>query len=343
MQQPVSTENGNKLPEYQPVPITVDKPPFPYKNILLTSIKILFGLALLILSIQGIHIENLMAGIRSANLSWMALAILSVLLSLFLKVWRWAIFIKNYEIQSSIARIYSAYFVGQATNILLPLRAGELVRTGYFADNTKTLPGIASTIVLEKYMDLVALTGCGILVSLKFSLENILNLRGFLIPLTVFITLLLLAVILFGPTVWGRIRDTMRLPKGMIVFLDKWVQASQWLKNPRQVLPGVLLTIFIWGVMWLTNILLFKSIGLALGGTAAGLVLISVYVGLLPALMPGNIGPFYFFARLALIPFGIIQDQAITFAVILHAIVTLPPLLGGAIGLLMRPKRIAAP
>ena len=91
--------------------------------------------------------------------------------------------------------------------------------------------------------------------------------------------------------------------------------------------------------MWLTNLLLFKSLGIPLGGTAAGLVLILVYVGLLPALMPGNIGPFYFFARLALLPFGIIHDQAFVFAVILHAIVTLPALLGGVIGLLVRPGR----
>jgi uncharacterized membrane protein YbhN (UPF0104 family) len=65
------------------------------------------------------------------------------------------------------------------------------------------------------------------------------------------------------------------------------------------------------------------------------LVLISVYIGLLPALMPGNIGPFYFFARLAILPFGILNDQAFVFAVILHAIVTLPPLLGGVISLLI--------
>jgi hypothetical protein len=89
--------------------------------------------------------------------------------------------------------------------------------------------------------------------------------------------------------------------------------------------------------MCLTNIILFKSLSIPLGGTAAGLVLIFVYIGVLPALMPGNIGPFYYFARLALLPFGILRDQAFVYAVVLHAIVTLPPLLGGAIGLLVRP------
>ena len=109
-----------------------------------------------------------------------------------------------------------------------------------------------------------------------------------------------------------------------------------WLRNPRQVIPALILTILIWSVMWLTNLLLFKSLGMPVDVTAAGLVLTLVYIGLFPALMPGNIGPFYFFGRLALLPFGVIQNQAFLYAVVLHAIVTLPPLLGGAIGLMLR-------
>jgi hypothetical protein len=95
--------------------------------------------------------------------------------------------------------------------------------------------------------------------------------------------------------------------------------------------------------MWSTNLLLFQSLGIPLGGTAAGLVLILVYVGLIPALMPGNIGPFYFFARLAVIPFGIINTQAVVYAVLLHAIVTVPSLFGGLIGLVIRPARTVSP
>jgi uncharacterized protein (TIRG00374 family) len=301
----------------------------------LTVIKILIGLALLILSVKGIQWGSLIKGISSADLAWLVLAISSVLLGLFLKVWRWAIFVRNYHVNASIARLFRAYFVGQAANIVLPLRGGELVRMGYFADEPKVLPEIASTIVLEKYLDLVALTISGILVSLKFSLDNVLNLRGLLLPLSIILTLLLIITILFGPETWRKIRTGKRIPPRVKDWLDKWVETSQWLKNPKQVLPGVWLTLLIWIVMWVTNWFLFQSLGLALGGTAAGLVLTLVYVGLFPALMPGNIGPFYFFTRLALTPFGLIQDQAIVFAVLLHAIVTLPPLLAGAIGLLV--------
>ncbi len=304
-------------------------------RVVLMVLKILVGIALLVWSVHDIQFDHLLAGIRYADLAWLILAISLVLFGLALKLIRWMLLVRNYRIHASLARLFSAYFVGQAGNIILPFRGGELFRLGYFAGEKTLLPGAASTIILEKYLDLVALTVSGIFISLKISLDDILDWRGWLLPLTIAVTLLLLAAILFGPSLWQKLRSRQLLPPSISSWLDRWVQASQWLRNPRQVIPAALLTILIWAVMWLTNLLLFNSLHLTLGGTAGGLVLVLVYIGLFPALMPGNIGPFYFFARLALIPFGIIQDQAILFAVILHAVVTLPPLLGGAIGLLI--------
>ena len=308
---------------------------------MLTILKILAGFGLLILSIWGIHWENLVSGIRTADMTWLVLAIAAVLLGLFLKLWRWAILVKNYQIRATKTRLFSAYFVGQAVNIILPLRGGDLVRIAFFADEPKFLPEVASTIVLEKYLDLLGLTVCGIWISFNISLENVLNVRGWLLPLTSILTLVLVAAIVFGPIAWKKIQAEKLLPMRIVDWVDRWVQASQWLRDPKLIAPPILLTFLIWVVMWLTNLLLFKSLGLHAGGTAAGLVLTLVYVGLFPALMPGNIGPFYFFASLALIPFGVIQDQAIVYAVLLHAIVTIPALMGGLVGLLVRHRQVA--
>ncbi len=89
--------------------------------------------------------------------------------------------------------------------------------------------------------------------------------------------------------------------------------------------------------MGLTNELLFTSLGLSLDWQAAGLVMILVYFGVLPALMPGNIGPFTFFAQLALLPFSVEASTALAFAVILYVLVNLPMLIIGGI-LLLIPK-----
>jgi uncharacterized membrane protein YbhN (UPF0104 family) len=119
--------------------------------------------------------------------------------------------------------------------------------------------------------------------------------------------------------------------------LDGFIKASLWLRKPAKVSPVILLSICIWLIMGLTNGLLFASLGLSLHWQAAGLVMILVYFGVLPALMPGNIGPFTYFAQLALLPFSVEASTALAFAVILYVMVNLPMLLIAVI-LLLIPK-----
>jgi uncharacterized protein (TIRG00374 family) len=284
---------------------------------------------------MGIKYEDLLIGIRAAEPRWLVLAILSTLAGLGLKLWRWGFLLNNLRVPWNFSRLFSAYFVGQATNILLPFRGGELVRLGYFSEDSKKLPQVASSIIVEKYLDVIALTMFTLVVSYKISLDNLLNARRFLLPLSILATGVFILLIIFGPSLWKRVKQFQRLPDQLVNVVDGLVQSGEWLKNPWKVMPAIVLTILIWGMMWSTNLLLFNSLGLSPSGPAGALVLVLVYLGLLPALMPGNIGPFYFFARLALLPFGVVEGQAVVFAVLLHAIVTIPPLSGGGFGLLL--------
>ncbi len=91
--------------------------------------------------------------------------------------------------------------------------------------------------------------------------------------------------------------------------------------------------------MWAENLVLFRAVRIPLGGTAGALVLALLMVGLLPAVSPGNIGPFHFFAAMALTPFQVPFDRALAFAILLHAVVTLPPFLLGGVVLLWPGRR----
>ena len=225
-------------------------------------------------------------------------------------------------------------------NIILPVRGGEIVRIGILgAGNKRLLPEIGSTILIEKYLDLLGLFICTLLVSVSISLEKIHNLQNWLIPLIIVITTCLTLFIFLGPIAWQRIRGLRITPKWLVTLSDQWVSAFTWMRNPRQIFSLLAITAIIWLIMWSTNLLLFWSQGLELGSLAAGLVLVLVYIGLLPALMPGNIGPFYYFAQLALLPFGINHNPALAYAILLHAIVTLPPLIGGGIFMLIQSKQ----
>lgn len=297
---------------------------------------------MLYLAFQRVDWPILLDALRSVSGLWLVIAVLSVLLSLGLKIWRWDLLLCNYQLRLPRVRLISAFFLGQAANILLVIRGGEIVRV-----TTAHKPGqddwveITATIAIEKYLDLLFLAL--LMLAMATNLPPLaIETLGSLYPLLITMTILLLLTVLLGPTLWRRLfpgeSQTPWLAK-IQRKLDQFLLASLWLRDPRKLLPSIGITLLIWGVMALTNRLVFQSLAIDLGWDAALLVLILVYIGVLPALMPGNLGPFTFFAQLALIPYAVPDELAVAFAIILYVIVTLPPLLISGLFMLL-PTRL---
>lgn len=308
------------------------------KKIAFNAFKIGLGLFLLYLSFRRVDWPVFLEYLESVSVFWLLLAILSIFVSLGLKVYRWKIMLAFYQIKLPLLRLIAAFFLGQAANTLFIVRGGEVVRlaTAHQPKQDDWLE-ITSTIVLEKYLDLIFLVFLmmGISTNLPpIALEKLGNLQ----PVVVMITILLVVLVLFGPILWLRYSTRFHFSGWLHKAqskLDQFVRASLWLRDLSKLLPSLLVSLLIWLVMMLTNKLVFQSLSLSLGWDAAILVLVLIYIGVLPALMPGNVGPFTYFAQLALIPYAVSNDVALAFAVILYVIVTLPPLfISGVIMLL---------
>ena len=239
-----------------------------------------------------------------------------------------------------------AYFAGQSANIILPTRGGELVRLGMLSTQVPTrTPEVAATIALEKYLDLIALAFTAVGVAAYMPVEKALWVREWLLPLSGVASVILVLVVLLGPPLWKGLQPklTNQTPGWLVRavgLLDRLIQGSLWMRDARRLFPMLLITGLIWLIMWATNLLLSLSFGMRLPMVAGGLVLVFIYLGLLPALMPGNIGPFYFAVQLATKPFGLAGENALAYAMLLHAIVTLPPLLAGGSLLLFSGKSV---
>ena len=291
------------------------------------------GVALLLLSLWGVNWRQLLESLTSADLAWLLAVIASMAFSLLLKVARWIILLKKYGVMLPVRRVFEAFFAGQAANILLPTRGGEVVRLGIAsAQDPARLPRVTATIALEKFLDLVALCIVSLGVAAYLPPERVLWVRQWLLPLSSLAILGLILIILLGPALWEKVNARISQNAHPWILrgadlMSKFVKSSLWLRKLSHTLPVLVITISIWGVMWLTNILLFQALDLELPFIAAGLVLVLGYIGVLPALMPGNIGPFYFFAQLAIRPFGVSSENSLAFAILLHAVVTLPPLI----------------
>lgn len=299
------------------------------KKLLLTYFKIALGLTLLYFSIWKIDWQIFYRSLLDVEAGWLFLAVLSVFVSLALKVVRWGTLLRFFRIDIPLRKILTAYFIGQSANILFFFRGGEIVRVGWAHQLGKDdNAAITATLVIEKYLDLIMLSIFILLIS-TFLPQDILRQWQRFSPYLIIGSVLLIILVIFAPRFW----NLFKFKKVQNGFLQKilnnleiLLQSSLWLQEKRKIAGLVGISVVAWVIMFATNLILFQSLSLSIEWQAAALVLILIYLGLLPALMPGNIGPFTYFAQLALLPFVVESSIAFTFAVILYSIVTLPPL-----------------
>jgi len=304
------------------------------------AVRLTLGFGALIYALRGVDLVALADAIKGLDPLWLAIAFLAVLASIGVKFWRWELLVSPVCPQQSSLSILRSLLLGQAANIVLPLRGGDLVRAAVLAPSGGRLAAVLAVTVVEKALDLIALGLAAAAAMLLIWPGSVaVSWPGmFLLGLA----LLLAALVIMSSLdrVWARLRPVLkRLPANIAVsaqkFGDGMVDGIGELRRARHMPPVIALTLLSWLVMLSINIALLKSFAIPAPAGAALLVLVLVHIGVIPALMPGNIGPFYFFARLALTTYGISAAASTGFAVVLHAIITLPPMIGAGLALLM--------
>jgi uncharacterized membrane protein YbhN (UPF0104 family) len=306
----------------------------------LTAIRWGLGLLLLVLALRQVDIAALAASLRATHVGWLLLTLSTVLLGIALKAVRWGMLLKPVCPEKTPWEILGALLSGQAANILLPFRGGEVIRAGAVVPPTDGRAGaVLVGIGVEKALDFLALSlAAALLVPL---MPAGLASSAWARALAAGMALLgaVLAVVLLSRRAWQHARSlASALPVAPRHRVQRWLESAS-LSLERFVESGnrgkvIALTAVIWLVMLSTNLALLWALGLEAGPGPAALVLIAVHLSLIPALMPGNLGPFYVAVELGLSPFGVPLEIAALYAILLHALVTLPPLAGAGLYLI---------
>jgi uncharacterized membrane protein YbhN (UPF0104 family) len=272
----------------------------------------------------------------------------TVLLGIALKAVRWGMLLRPVCPEKSPREVLGALLSGQAANILLPFRGGEVIRTAAIVAPTDGRAGaVLVGIAVEKAIDFLALS---LAAALAVPLMPVgLTSSAWARALAAGLALMgaVLAAVLFWRRGWERVRSLAgALPSAPRDRVQRWLETLS-LSLGRLARSGnrpqvLALTAIIWAVKFSTNLALFRTLGLPAAPGPAALVLIAVHISLIPALMPGNLGPFYVAVELGLSPFGVPLEISALYAILLHALVTLPPLLGAGVYLIAGRGRSSA-
>jgi glycosyltransferase 2 family protein len=294
------------------------------------------------LALKDARLDEVWSSLEASDYEWTVPALAVMTCAFFIRALRWQVLFAPPRPPFRI--VASALYVGYFFNNILPARAGDAA--SILALNRRARTPVAETtgtLVIERAFDLLSL-----LLLLFVSLPWLPDLSwvraaGLLAGgLFLAIGLLVVALAVFGERPFhfaGRHLERIRFLKdlGIGEAPANLFRGLHGLRRPWTGLLCFLLTALSWLVLavgfWLVTIAF--DLGLSYG--AGLLVVIAVGLGMVLPSSPAALGVFEAATVLALAAYGIPDSEAVSFALVLHALNALPFLVLALV--LLRPYR----
>lgn len=299
----------------------------------------IISVALMWALFRNIDVVRLWAVLKEANYYWLIPNVILIVVAMYQRAYRWGFMIQPVK-HVAYPNLLAATCIGFMANNVLPLRLGELVRAYSLSYQDKDVSKTASlaTIFVERIVfDLVALlfifgavisvTEVNITEKMKFGMY--LSIAAALIGL-VFALLLagkpnqaghfITRYLFFLP---DRFKETIR------VIIIKFSGGLQFFKKPKIVSWVGLQTLAIWFSMGISNYFVFLAFGFDLPLNASFMLLVIVSVSIMVPSSPGFIGVYHAGIVFTLSQYGIAREDALSFALVIHAAQYIPITLMG--------------
>ena len=292
--------------------------------------KAIAGLALsallVWLSIRGIEFRGVIDGFQTIRCGYVLPAVAAMFLMQLLRSIRWGLILRPIEKVDQLS-LFSVTSVGFLAIIAIPARLGELARPYLIAKKSRIpMSSALGTIFVERVLDSLTVLIIAVL-ALFFT-----PLPPWLIRSSVLFLLVTLGLAAVMIRVIVRREATLRILAPLIGrlparyagtvnrLIDHFIEGFRIVADPALLFFATLLSIVIWLVDVVAIYLLFLAFGLHLPVAAAFVLMIILIIGIAVPTAPGFIGNWHYFCILGLGLFGIPKTDALTFAIIYHAL-----------------------
>ncbi len=120
-----------------------------------TVIIVAVAAALVVVFLRNVDLRHVVGAIVRARLRWLVLALVSAVLGIVIRSFRWQYLLEPLG-HASFANAFRATAVGFAASSILPARAGEVIRPYFLArQENMTATGAFATIILERVLDVL--------------------------------------------------------------------------------------------------------------------------------------------------------------------------------------------
>lgn len=286
--------------------------------------------------------DQVLAAFGSASLPWTVAATASVLLTLSLVTVRWGLLAGSLDAGENMRRstkwrvLWDSVVVGQAANIIVPLRFGEAVRLGIASRGLKVPVGrVMMGLALERAFDIAAFATIVVALILGGLMPQAFH--GVL-PAVATLTFATIGTALlcvrFLPAILAWLRTHLSLMARAAAWMGKQESAMRegWVDITQRHQLGkiAILTALIPVTAAATNYLVFRSFDLPVPAVTALVLLVVLQIGTAVVSVPGNVGVFHYLTVVTLAAWDVPQPTAVAVAIVLHIVSLGPKVVLGA-------------
>lgn len=303
------------------------------------AVALLISAVLLYLSLRQANLAEVWAALASARLGLVVLAGCIGVTSNLLRAMRWGVLL-DIRPPNKLRILYTSTMIGYLVSNVVPARLGELARI-YVLDLKERVSMSTSlaTVFVERISDSLALLLLtAVLVSFipfppGLSAAIRLASLGLLVVMLVLVVFALRGARISAGV--GRLVGRVSQPAGLRLsgMLERFMTGLSALRRPRQGAQVLGFTSLIWAVEAVVVRLVIASLDIDLPWFAPLLILVVVSLSFLIPAAPGGVGVYEYFTLLALAPFAISQTEALSIALLLHALVFVSATLQGLVSL----------
>lgn len=288
-----------------------------------------------VIALERVDLDGLRAALLSADPAWLLAACAANLLSQWTHAARWAALVRPPGVVLRARHAFAPIAAGYAVAIVVPARAGDLVRSHLLARRAR-LP--TASVLAAALLDYVVGT---------VTLVPLLAALALATPLPGWARQALLAFAAIGAAgfvaTWllrlpaGRDPSEHRGLRGLVARLRAGLGAA---REPRAVAASLAWGVVGWGFELLIALFAVAAMGLPATLAVGGLLVAATTAANVVSLSPGNAGPFEVAALLVLAGQGVGTERALAFALLYHLCQLAPTGLVGA-AVLLRTARAA--
>lgn len=279
------------------------------------------------------------------RLEWSALvpAILFTFLSFWLRAVRWR-YLLIHEKPVRLASLYPAVIIGYMANNLLPARLGEFVRAWVLAQKERLpVSGVFASLVIDRMVDgmsvMVMLVCVLLTLRLPAGMEQVAAMlkTGGLVTLLVYVAaLFFLFMLKIRPLYTLRILGVClrplpdRVHERVISLAGSFLEGLRCSLQLRHLLLIAVTSLLIWVTATLPIWFILRGFGLDLPLSVSFFIMVLLVFAVMVPAAPGYIGVYHAACYTGLKAFNVDDAQAVSIALVIHAVGFFPVILAGA-------------